>query len=64
METTCKQAPLAKIKGLWARYDANGNLYDEGVYSNDEKTGDWKTYDSSGKLSKTKSIQRETNKSK
>ncbi len=32
----------------------NGELYDEGKYTNDKKTGEWKIYDTNGTLSKTK----------
>ncbi len=35
-------------------YDLNGELYDEGKYTNDKKTGEWKIYDTNGTLSKTK----------
>jgi len=42
-----------KKSGCWRRYHPNGALYDEGEYVNDQKTGEWSTYDASGKMIKT-----------
>ena len=39
--------------GLWKRYHANGQLWDEGRFEHGKKKGVWKVYDESGELLKT-----------
>ncbi len=39
--------------GVWRRYHPNGAVYDEGEFLAGEKTGEWRTYDTQGKLAKT-----------
>jgi antitoxin component YwqK of YwqJK toxin-antitoxin module len=36
------------------KISSRGNIYDEGKYINDQKTGEWKMYDVKGNLSKKK----------
>ena len=35
------------------RYHPNGSLYDEGRFIDNQKVGEWRVYDSKGKLVKT-----------
>jgi len=43
--------------GVWERYHATGALFDSGEYIGEKKTGEWKTWDRKGNLSKTKIYQ-------
>ncbi|MBU15399.1 MAG: hypothetical protein CMQ14_09980 [Gammaproteobacteria bacterium] len=39
--------------GVWKRYHANGQLWDEGRFSHSKKVGTWKVFDEAGVLQKS-----------
>jgi len=43
-----------KKTGLWKPYHPNSKLMDEGEFTEDQRTGEWKYYDTEGNLTKTK----------
>ncbi len=42
-----------KKTGGWKRQHPNGALYDEGEFSANMRVGEWRVYDTKGKLIKT-----------
>lgn len=42
-----------KQVGLWKRYHPNGQLYDKGEYNHRKKSGELRTFDAKGNLTKT-----------
>lgn len=42
--------------GIWKRYHANGQLWDEGRFEHGKKKGSWKVYDEAGELIKTQTF--------
>jgi antitoxin component YwqK of YwqJK toxin-antitoxin module len=41
-------------QGPWTRYHSTGEILDEGAFRDGHKTGQWRTYDAAGRLTKTR----------